>query len=906
MKKIQISILFLLISSHILFAVENFSWTELPGLPPLPGSDNQPGLAGAFAGVHNDALIIAGGANFPDGLPWSILPDGGNPQKIYHRDIYILPKGGEWKISDQKLPAGYSYGVSIQLDEGILCIGGEWAKVKDGKSVKVKSNKVYLIKYSGNGDVTIDNQRFPDIPEGISAMAGARIGDYVYIAGGNNGGAEKKYFWRLNLCKKDKWETLKAWPGPPRSCLIAAAQSDGRSECLYIFSGRYQDPEKGWQFLTDSYKYQPDTGIWIRVADVGTNLSNHDPICVMAAPGIAVGANHVAIFGGAPGDLFRKVEQDIPNQIQLLRDAGKTEEANALNARRWDLYENHPGFSRDIWVYHTITNIWAKMGKFPESVIDGRLVGSHVTTSAVEWDGHIIIPNGEVRPGVRSPKIWQATIPSNTKFATSSILILVIYLGGLVLMGIYFSKRENSTDDFFKAGGRIPWWAAGLSIFGTQLSAITFMAIPAKSYATDWTWFVLNMTIVLVAPFIVFLFLPFYRRLNVTTAYEYIEKRFNVILRTLASAMFMIFQFARIGIVLYLPSIALSVVTGVDIWLCTMIMALLSIAYTVMGGIEAVIWTDVIQVIVLLGGATLVLLTIPGHVQNGFMGVVDLARDADKLRMFDFHFSLKGPTFWVLVLGGIGANLISYGSDQSVIQRYLTTRNQKEAARGIWTNAVLTIPASLIFFGLGSALYAFFKSNPETLNISIEMNDAIFPWFIATQLPAGVAGLLIAGIFAAAMSSLDSSMNSVATAFTTDFYKRFKPSAEDHVCLKIARAVTVVVGLCGMCFALAMATWDIQSLWAEFTKYIGLLGGGLGGLFILAIFTRRANSQGAMVGVLGSAIVQYLLQATNAVNGVLFAATGMLSCVILGYVASILMPEKSKDLSGLTLFTLND
>lgn len=890
---------------HAAFALESFTWEELPELPPLPGTLKQLGLAGAFAGVHNEALIIAGGTNFPDGLPWNTLPDGRHPKKIYHREIYVLVDGGEWRISDFTLPHGYSYGVSIPLDDGLLCIGGEWREYDGGRAITHVSDDVFLIRHLGNGKLAIEEQGFPVLPEAVSAMAGARIGDYVYVAGGNNGSTETKYFWRLDLRKRDRWEVLESWPGPPRSYLVVAAQSDGRRTCLFIFSGRYKDQERGWQFLTDSYKYEPDTGIWKRIADVGTNLSNQEPICVMAAPGIDIGANHVAIFGGAAGDLFRQVEQDMPHQIRRLEEVGKSAEAAALIAEKWALYEEHPGFSRDIWVYHTITDTWVKAGKFPESLIAGREAGSHVTTAAVRRGEHIIIPGGEVRPGVRSPKIWQATPRIRRKFANTSIIVLGVYLGGLVFMGLYFSKREKSTDDFFKAGGRIPWWAAGLSIFGTQLSAITFMAIPAKSYATDWTWFIMNMTIVIVAPFIIFLFLPFYHRLNVTTAYEYIEKRFNVVLRVLASAMFMIFQFARIGIVLYLPSIALSVVTGIDIQLCITIMALLSIAYTVMGGIEAVIWTDVIQVIVLLGGACLVLFTIPAHIQGGLGCMIDLALDADKLRLFDFHFCLKSPTLWVLVFGGIGANLISYGSDQTVIQRYMTTGSEKEAARGIWTNAILTIPASLLFFGLGTALYAFFRSNPEALNISMGMTDAIFPWYIATQLPAGVAGLLIAGIFAAAMSSLDSSMNSVATAFTTDFYRRFQPLTEDHICLRIARVVTVVVGICGMCFALAMATWDIQSLWTEFSKYIGLFGGGLGGLFILAIFTRRANSRGALIGLIASAVLQYFLQVGSAVHGVLFAATGMISCVVVGYLASLVMPGSGKDLSGLTLYSLN-
>jgi SSS family transporter len=903
--KTFIKILLLIVLLPFMVSADQlFEWKELPELPPLTGKKIQPGLAGAFAGVHKDALIIAGGANFPDGLPWSILPDRSSPKKIYNRDIYVLQKNKDWILSDIKLAIGYSYGVTIPSDEGLICLGGEWNEYNAEELTKHFSDKVFLIKHLGNGNLTIDDTGFPPLPEPVSEMAAAVIGDHIYIVGGRNNRADRKNLWRLDISIKDKWEILEPWPGPPRSHLIAVAQSDGKKNCLFIFSGRYNHPEKGWQFLKDSYKYDPDTERWTRLADIGTNMKNQTPICVMAASGINVGANHIAIFGGATGNLFRKVEQDLPKQIQSLQKAGRIDEASELTNERWALYTDHPGFSRDILIYHTITDTWAKADEVPESTIGGLTAGSHVTTTAVHWDENIIIPSGEVRPGVRSPKVWSATPIMQSKFGVINYIVLAIYLGLLIVMGYYFSKRENSTEDFFKAGGRVPWWAAGLSIFGTQLSAITFMAIPAKSFATDWTWFMMNMTIIAVAPLIVFLFLPFYRRLNVTTAYEYIEKRFNNVVRLTASAMFIVFQLARIGIVLYLPSIALSVVTGIDIRLCIIVMCTLSIAYTVMGGIEAVIWTDVIQVFVLLGGAVLVLFLIPSHVEGGVGGVIGLATDSEKLRLFDFHFNLKSPTIWVLVLGGMGANLISYGSDQTVIQRYLTTRNEKEAARGIWTNGILTVPASIIFFGLGTALFAFFKSNPEKLSATMEMTDAIFPWFIVSQLPAGLAGLLIAGIFAAAMSSLDSSMNSVATAYTTDFYRQFKSHNDDKKYLAVARLVTVVVGLCGMVFALAMATWDIQSLWSQFVKYIGLFGGGLGGLFILAIFTRRAHSTGAMIGLIGSAVIQYFLTSEDFVHGVLFAATGMISCFVIGYSASLIFPTKSKDLSGLTVYSL--
>ena len=427
------------------------------------------------------------------------------------------------------------------------------------------------------------------------------------------------------------------------------------------------------------------------------------------------------------------------------------------------------------------------------------------------------------------------------------------------------------------------------------------MAIPARSFSSDWTWISLSMTIVIIAPLISIFVLPFYRRLNITTAYEYLEKRFDVVVRMIASALFMVFQFARGGIVLYLPAIALSIVTNIDIRICILSVGLFSIFYTLLGGIEAVIWTDVFQVFVLLIGALLTLIIIPHYVDGGVSGMLRIALEDEKLKLFDFQFSLKEPTFWILILGGLGNNIISYGSDQTVIQRYLTTKNEKDASRAIWTNAFMVIPTIVIWFSLGTAIYTFYKSNPSLLSATMERTDGIFPWFIATELPAGISGLLIAGIFSASMSSLDSSMNSVATAFTTDFYKRIKISSSNRECLFVARASTVIFGLLSIIFALAMATWEIQSIWSMFVKYIGLFGGGLGGLFILAIFTNRVDSKCAIWGLLTSTIIQYILLKNDSINGVLFSAIGIISCVTTGYLLSCITSNSQKNLSGLTI-----
>jgi len=867
------------------------SWSELPPLPPARGQAKQIGLAGPFVGVHHDALILAGGANFPDAPPWR----GGT--KVWWADAFVLVRDVDgtyaWTADpNHKLQRPLAYGAAVSTDSGVVCIGG------------CDANQCYADCFRLSWDPRrgrLETARLPSLPRPLAFCAAAKVGNVIYVAGGQEtmkDARATKTFLALDLSTEGDanafvWRELAPWPGPPRIVPVAAAQSDGADPCFHVFSGRDVAPGQVAVPLTDAYRYDPKDPRrpWRKLADIAPN--GEEPRCVMAATAVASGAHHILIFGGDDGKPFLELERLGRTIAQTADEA----QATALAQRKARMLDGHPGFARDVLAYHTVTDTWTKLGRLP--------TGSHVTTAAVRWGDSIVIPSGEIRPGVRTAKVWQARAAAPGGFGAINYAVLGAYLLALVAMGVYFARREKTTDDFFKAGGRIPWWAAGLSIFGTQLSAITFMAIPAKTFATDWRYFLGNMAIVMAAPLIVLLFLPFYRRLNVTTAYEYLERRFNLAARLLGSVMFMLFQFGRIGIVLFLPSLALSVVTGLNVHACIVVMGVLCVFYTVLGGIEAVIWTDVLQVFVLVGGAVLCLVLIAFQVPGGWNGMNDVAEAAGKFRVLDFRFDLTTATFWVMLLGGLGANLVSYGSDQTVIQRYLTTKDEKSAARGIWTNALLCIPASLLFFGLGTALFAFYKSRPQALNATVENADAILPWYIVTHLPAGVSGLLIAGLFAAAMSSLDSSMNSVATALTTDFYRRFRPAAADRACLRLARGATVVVGLLGTGFALMMAQWEIKSLWDQFATFLGLFGGGLGGLFVLAIFTRRAHGAGAVVGLLASGAVQFALRQFHPLHPWFYAVTGIASCVVVGYLASLLIPTRRRPLDGLTIHTIH-
>lgn len=916
------------------------TWSQLPTLPVAGGETRQLGLAGAFAGVHGDAMIVAGGANFPQGPPW----EGG--AKKWWDDIYVLVKADKdttgastetdpdgqvrsgapfyrWVQPKTRLPRPLAYGASVSTPEGVICIGGCDA----GQCYA----DVFRIRWDAKAqDVAVDF--LPPLPKPLAFHAAARVVDgqrgidRIYVVGGQEGVKDPsatKTFLCLDLRARNegrevRWEVLDPWPGPSRLLPVVATQTFREDPCLFVFSGRDVQPGRQAVFHTDAYRYTPPgarayaegrtEGLpWKKLGDIRPD--GGAPRSVTAGVGINFGSQHILVMGST-GELFLKLA-DLESRAAGLRAAAEQQadpaakakllnEADGADKERIDILTHHPGFSPDILLYHTVTDTWVRRGVFPR--------GSPVTTNLVRWGEALVIPSGEISPGIRAPKVWAAR-PLNPQvgaFGAMNWAVLVAYLVVLVWMGVYFSRREKTTGDFFLAGKRIPWWAAGLSIYGTQLSAITFMAIPATSYRLDWVPYLGNLMIFCIAPVVAYLYLPFYSRLNVTTAYEYLEKRFNLATRLYGSISFVAYQLGRMGIVILLPALALSAVTGIDKYACIAIMGVLCTFYTVLGGIEAVIWTDVLQVVVLIGGAVLSFFFIADKVEGGLAGVVGTAWENQKFRAANFTWDFTVMALWVIVFGNFLGHLVPYTTDQAVVQRYLTVRDEKQARRAIWTNAVMTLPGSILFFGIGTALFAYYAHHPGQLKPMLH-NDAIFPLFVKQEFPAGLAGLVIAGVFAAAMSTLDSSMNSIATAVTTDFYRRFRPDASDRRCLALARWVTVIVGALGTCTAAWMA-WQggkIHSLFFHFQTIMGLLGGSLGGIFILAIFTRRATAWPAVVGALAGAAGQIYMASYTNMHFYLYAAFGMGATVVVGYVVSFLAGGERRNLDGLTIYTVN-
>ncbi|MDR0575893.1 MAG: sodium/solute symporter [Tannerella sp.] len=819
---------------------ERIKWDNTLMLPAVNGHDH-PGLAGAYSGFINDVLIIGGGANFPDAMPW----EGG--KKVWSHTIYsinIKDKNRQWNVSENTFPRALAYGVPIQLNEGILCIGG-----CDSSQCY---NDVFEIKMS-DGKIYVVSGEWPPLPVPLANMTGVLSGDKIYIAGGQESMTRQeaaKHFLMLDISNKSKgWVELPSWPGEARGYAVSAAQSDGFDNCIYLFSGRDYKNDGYLKILSDGYCYNPRLNTW-------KQLEGSFP--VMAGTAIPIAANHIALFGGST--------QTLPGSY------------------------DHPGFDPTMRLYHTVTNTLVEKETVPYPV--------PVTTNALRKGNTFYIASGEIKPGIRTPHLLTGElIATEKRLGLANIMVIILYFASLARIGYFFSKRQKNTNDYFKGGGRLPWWAVGLSIFGTSLSAITFMAIPAKAYATDWSYMLFNAGIIMVAPIILFLFIPFYRRLNVTTAYEYLEQRFNPMIRIICSVAFIVFQIGRMGIVMFLPAIALNVATGFDIFLCIGLMGLLSLIYTMIGGIEAVVWTDALQVVVLLGGAILAVFIAVWDIPGGFHTILNEAGETGKFSLGSLDFNLKQSTVWTVLIATLFTNLTTYGTDQTMVQRYMTTETESQAGKSVWTNALLTIPATLIFFFVGTVLYVYYRHNPAELSMTIADGDAILPWYIYTKLPPGMVGLLISGIFAAAMSTLSSSMNSAATAYVTDIHRKITSGSS----LKVAKTATLLLGITGIVFAFMMATWEIKSLWDEFNKILGLILGSMGGLFLLGMLTRRANAVGALAGIIGSLIVQLFVMKFLSVQLLLYTTTGFLSCFVIGYVFSLITTGKKKTIGELTI-----
>lgn len=461
------------------------------------------------------------------------------------------------------------------------------------------------------------------------------------------------------------------------------------------------------------------------------------------------------------------------------------------------------------------------------------------------------------------------------------IIIIGVYLLAMVLIGFYFSKKNKSTEQFTRAAGKIPGWAIGLSIYATFLSSNTFLGVPGKAFGSNWNAFVFSLSMPLAAWVASKYFVPFYRSTGEISAYSHLEKRFGPWARTYAVICFLLTQFARMGSIFFGMALSLQALIGFSMSSIMIVMGICIILYTVLGGMEAVIWTEVVQGVIKTLGALLILFLIIKQIPGGFSTVMDIANNDHKISLGSLSPDLTQSTFWVILFYGFFINLNNFGMDQNYIQRYHTARSAKQASKSVWLCVWMYVPASLLFFIIGTALYAFYQLNPamvepvklqvaaERLGTAVtssqvtglastlspaDYGDKVLPHFMVTHIPVGLVGLIVSAILSAAMSTISSNMNSSATVFTMDIYKRyFKKEITDKQQLFTLHVATIIFGLIGLFTGLAMiGSKSLLDVWWELS---GIFAGGMLGLFLLGLISRRTNSPEALTAVIIGVIV---------------------------------------------------
>ena len=825
-------------------------------------------------------------------LPLFILLAAGCARQNGETDTELLKDPFEWRVQAETLPATLLAGAGIgQLNGNMIVVGGR-LPLPDGSfelsdrvavfdiekralspsasSLRLPgrsafdaalstdhgvflaggenadgSYSVKVVRINGDGDAGWTVEQLPDLPEARAMTGLAHHDGVLYIGGGLTKASDGQPETALLALKYDDksadWVRLDPWPGAGKTNPLMAVQFFGDGDAIYVMGGMAANGEHSQTV----YEYRIKKASWSQRAAAPVGLADCGIVPFGAAHIFALpGASPTAAAGGYP-----------------------------------------------LLAFHTVTNTWTRTVPTPLQDLPTALFpGDMSLTAAIS--------------SATGMTITTADLPvASQRLHIVDYSILVLYFVVLIWMGYSFSKNEKTTNDFFRGGKRLPGWAAGISILGTRFSSISFMAYPAKTFATNWMYLINQFGYMLTAWFVVRYVISFFMRLDVTTAYEYLEMRFGIVVRTIGSVKFVLFDIFRMGVIVLLPSMLLTVITGIDIYLCIIIIGVISTIYTYLGGIEAVIWTDVIQLGIMLFGTLWAMSIAFSGAEGNFIEVLQSASAQGKTKVFDFSFDFTIVTVWVFLLALPGSPNEAV-SAQYIVQRFISTKDLKNAATSMYINSFAGPACIFIFFLIGTGMFMFYQANPAQLNPAMRQPDEILAWFVVQQLPVGISGLMIGAIFAATMSSLDSALSSTGTVFVTDIYRRFKRDISDQQALRMAKHLTLLLGVVGTSSALILAIFEIRSLIDYMLQLLFLLGGGLAGIFYLGIFTTRANTPGVVIGYIFSASTLGYCKFYTDLNFFAYNGIGVIACVVAGYLASFLFPPVDKSLEGFTIHTL--
>lgn len=433
-------------------------------------------------------------------------------------------------------------------------------------------------------------------------------------------------------------------------------------------------------------------------------------------------------------------------------------------------------------------------------------------------------------------------------------IVFFIFVGGVALFGCSFYFRSSKgAAAFTKAEGSLPTWVVGMSIFATFVSSISFLGLPGQAYAGNWNPFVFSLSIPLATWLAAKIFIPLYRNVNSVSAYHYLEQKFGYWARCYVAICYLLTQLARVGSILLLLALPINTMFGWDIQTIIIWTGIITLIYTLLGGIAAVVWTDAIQGIILIVGAVACALLLTFTMPEGPGQLFEIASASGKFSLGSFGASLCEPTFWVVLIYGLFTNMQNYGIDQNYVQRYMTTKSTAEAVKSTLFGSLLYIPVSLVFVYIGTALFSYYTARPELLPAGTP-SDQVFPWFIVHGLPTGLTGLVIASLFSAGMSTIATSINSSATIVLTDFVNRFaKKESSEKKNMSVLYLASFVVGGLGIVMGLLMMHIDgvLDAWW----KLASIFSGGMLGLFLLTLVCKSVRKAHGIAAVIVGLLV---------------------------------------------------
>ena len=491
---------------------------------------------------------------------------------------------------------------------------------------------------------------------------------------------------------------------------------------------------------------------------------------------------------------------------------------------------------------------------------------------------------------------------------TPDLIVIAIYFVAVAAIGLRFARRQTTTEAYFVARRSIPSWAMGLSIFATIISSITFIAYPGAAYKGDWNLLVPGFMAVGILLLLGTTLISFFRHAVGMSAYEYFEKRFGYGARAYSALAFTAGHFSKMGFVLFTITAAVCGMTGWDKYHVILGAGIITILYTLIGGLEAVIWTEVLQSIVKIIGVVVVLGVLISIMPGGISAAFHVASDHQKMSLGSFDFNLAADSnFWVMLLYGAFWYLQKYAADQTLVQRYLVAKSDRAALKGVALGAILCVPAWIAFMLVGTLIWAYYQLSGESLPAHLigangkVISDEVFPYFLTTKIPAGLGGIFIAALFSAAMSSMSSDLNCLSAVVVEDYYRKFRPDSTDRQQLLVGK---IVVGVCGV---IAVGTGVFiakkgQSVLGLYYAATAIVSAGLAGMFLLAFFSRRANRQGLWIGIVCALVFTAWATLTGGKKqifdmgwnyswpSVMIGVIAHLIVLVVGYLASLAFP----------------